>query len=75
LERLRLVQKIGAAEVHLRAAGLDTAPLARVRKELLAQPLNGESVGLVVPPPPAPPMKADGSPQLRYLQVKETRHV
>lgn len=75
MARLQLVQKIGAAEMHLRAAGLDAAPLARARRELLAQPLVGRPTGFVVPPPPPPPMMADGTPRLRYLLVKEGPHV
>lgn len=75
LERLRLVQKIGAAEMHLRAAGLDAEPLSRARKELLAKSLAGRDPGFVVPPPPPPPTTADGKPRLRYLLVKEGHRV
>lgn len=75
MERLRLVKKLAACEMHMRAAGLDPTDIVRARQELLAQPVTGHASGLVVPPPPPPPVRADGSPRLRYLHVTESRHV
>jgi len=73
MERLRLVQKLQAAELHLVAAGLDVAPLRAVRQALLAKPLAlGEPM---FPTPPPPPVQADGTQRLRYLKVSERRRV
>lgn len=68
VERLKLVEKLTAAEIHLRAAGLDPTALTNVRRALLAQPIAGAK-----PMFPPPPPVADGAQPLRYLLVQESR--
>ena len=68
LERIRLVDKLQAAEVHLRAVGLDVEHLQTVRRTLLTRPVAREGPMFPVPTPP-PPIQADGTQRLRYLQV------
>ncbi len=64
IERLRLADKLLAAEIRLRALGMDTAPLMAVRKALLSQSLTGQTPMF----PPVPPRKGG----LRHLVVRES---
>jgi hypothetical protein len=71
MERLSLVEKLQAAELHLRAAGLDPAPLTSLRTALMAHPLSPKAPML---PPTLRPAGPPG--ELRYLRVstgKEAR--
>ncbi len=70
VERLRLVEKIQAAELQLRAAGLDPAALMKVRRALLTQPVgNKQAIVTSTAGPPAPP--PDTKKPLKHLKVQE----
>ena len=73
MERLRLIDKLQAAEIHLRAAGLNADDLRRVRQALLAKPMARDKP--MFPTPAPPPKQADGTQRLRYLLVSEPRRV
>lgn len=73
LARLRLVDKLQAAEMHLQAAGLDASELRRVRTTLLSKPLTRDKP--MFPPLAPAPTQQDGTRRLRHLIVSEPRRV
>lgn len=69
LERLKLIEKIKAAELHLRAIGVDTTPFSKMRRTLLANPLgSSKRVGDILVDSPLPP---DPHKALKHLRVEE----
>lgn len=73
IARLQLLHKLQATELHLHAAGVDTAALGEARRALLAQPLAAD--GSILKAPTTPPVQADGTQRLRHLLVSEPRRV
>lgn len=73
MERLRLIDKLRAAEMHFKAAGMDTTHLQQVRQALLAKPMSHDKPMFMTPA--SPPKQADGTQRLRYLMVSEPRRV
>lgn len=69
-QRLRVIDKIKAAEIQMRAAGLDPTPFMNVRRALLDKAIGDfeRPEGRKLKTPQAPP---DRSKPLRHLAIQD----